>query len=94
MKRLFFVAVALAVTLVSCGTDKGVATTIRGRFVGSGVDTVYLERVSDNLTTPEAIGRVALADNGGFEFEFGIEEGTSPRFYRLAFEGGDRKSVV
>ena len=34
MKRLFFVAVALAVTLVSCGTDKGVATTIRGRFVG------------------------------------------------------------
>ena len=83
-------AVALAVTLVSCGTDKGVATTIRGRFVGSGVDTVYLERVSDNLTTPEAIGRVALADNGGFEFEFGIEEGTSPRFYRLAFEGGRR----
>ena len=90
MKRLFLAAIALAITLVSCSTDSGVPTTIRGRFVGSGVDTVYLERVSDNFTTPEAIDRVALADNGGFEFEFGIAEGTSPRFYRLAFEGGRR----
>lgn len=90
MKRLFLAAIALAITLVSCSTDSGVPTTIRGRFVGSGVDTVYLERVSDNFTTPEAIDRVALADNGGFEFEFGIAEGTSPRFYRLAFDDGRR----
>lgn len=90
MKRLFLAVALLAATLCSCGTDKGVSTTISGRFVGSGVDTVYLERVSDNFTSPETIDRVALADNGGFEFEFGIEEGTSPRFYRLAFAGGRR----
>ncbi|MBO5698063.1 MAG: redoxin domain-containing protein [Alistipes sp.] len=90
MKRLFVAAVAMAVVFASCSSDKGVATTIQGRFVGSGVDTVYLERVSDNFTTPEALDRVALADNGGFKFEFGIEEGTSPRFYRLSFDGGRR----
>ena len=90
MKKLLLAVVAFAATFASCSTDKGVATTISGRFVGSGVDTVYLERVSDNFTSPETIDRVALADNGGFEFEFGIDEGTSPRFYRLAFEGGRR----
>lgn len=90
MKKLLLAVVAFAATFASCSTDKGVATTISGRFVGSGVDTVYLERVSDNFTSPETIDRVALADNGGFEFEFGIVEGTSPRFYRLAFEGGRR----
>ena len=63
MKRLIFAVALLALTLVSCGTDKGVKTTISGRFVGSGADTVYLERVSDNFTTPEDVARVALADN-------------------------------
>ena len=90
MKKLLLAVVALAATFASCSTDKGVATTISGRFVGSGVDTVYLERVSDNFTSPETIARAALADNGGFEFKFGIEEGTSPRFYRLAFDNGRR----
>lgn len=90
MKRLFVAALAMAVIFASCSGDKGATTTIYGRFVGSGVDTVYLERVSDNFTTPEAIDRVALADNGGFKFEFGIEESTSPRFYRLSFDGGRR----
>lgn len=87
MKRLSILLVALATTLLSCSTDKGVATTISGRFVGSGLDTIYLERVGDNFTSPETIGYAALADNGGFSFEFGIDEANSPRFYRIVADG-------
>ena len=31
-----------------------------------------------------------LADNGGFSFEFDVEEGASPRFYKLTFSGATR----
>ena len=90
MKKLLIAALAIAATITSCNLDKGVTTTISGRFVGSGVDSVYLERVSDNFASPETIAKVALADNGGFEFDFRVEEGSSPRFYRLAFPEGKR----
>ena len=71
--------------ITSCTTSNdGVKTTISGRFVGTKADSVFLERVSDNFTTPQRVGAVALADNGAFSFEFGVEE-SSPRFYRLTF---------
>lgn len=62
MKRLFFAVLFAATLLSACGdAGRGVATRISGRFVGSNVDTVYLERVSDNFTMPERIGAQACA---------------------------------
>lgn len=91
MKRLFFAVLFAATLLSACGdAGRGVATRISGRFVGSNVDTVYLERVSDSFTAPERIGAQALADNGAFSFEFGVERELSPRFYKLSFSGNTR----
>ena len=61
--------------MVSCGSEHGEGnTTISGRFVGSNVDSVYLERISDNFAMPERIDGAALQDNGGFAFSLNIEE--------------------
>ena len=85
MKKLLFATLAMVAIITSCTTSNdGVKTTISGRFVGTKADSVVLERVSDNFTTPQRVGAVALADNGAFSFEFGVEE-SSPRFYRLTF---------
>lgn len=85
MKKLLFATLAMVAIITSCTTSNdGVKTTISGRFVGTKADSVFLERVSDNFTTPQRVGAVALADNGAFRFEFGVEE-SSPRFYRLTF---------
>lgn len=85
MKKLLFATLAMVAIITSCTTsNNGVKTTISGRFVGTKADSVFLERVSDNFTTPQRVGAVALADNGAFSFEFGVEE-SSPRFYRLTF---------
>lgn len=85
MKKLLFATLAMVAIITSCTTSNdGVKTTISGRFVGTKADSVFLERVSDNFTTPQRLGAVALADNGAFSFEFGVEE-SSPRFYRLTF---------
>ncbi|MBR3826624.1 MAG: redoxin domain-containing protein [Alistipes sp.] len=90
MKRSLFSIIA-ALTLVACGSDMATEkTTIEGRFVGSNVDSVYLERVSDNFVAPERVASSAIADNGAFSFSFDIEEGTSPRFYKLSFPGDMR----
>lgn len=90
MKRFIFSVIAI-LTLLSCNDDKATrATTIEGRFVGSNVDSVFLERVSDTFVTPERIAATKLADNGAFSFSFDIEEGTSPRFYKLSFPGDMR----
>lgn len=95
MKRLFCAALLAAVLFSACGHGGcGVATHISGRFVGSNVDTVYLERVSDNFTAPERIGAQALADNGAFSFEFSVDENLSPRFYKLSFSGNTRPVTV
>lgn len=91
MKRFLFALVAIASLLTSCGVEKGVkSTTISGRFVGSNIDSVYLERVADNFTTPERVGASALSDNGGFSFALELEEGASPRFYKLTFPNNGR----
>lgn len=86
MKRLLYAIVAMAVVISSCSEEKSVKnTSISGRLVGSNVDTVYLERISDRFDNAESVDAVALADNGAFSFEFNIKEGESPRFYRLTF---------
>lgn len=91
MKRSIFAALLFAATIVACTTtSEGVNTRVSGRFVGSNIDSVYLERVSDNFSSPERIGAATLADNGAFSFEFNIEDGTSPRFYRLTFPANMR----
>lgn len=91
MKKYLLSLVAFVSLLVSCGSEHGEGnTTISGRFVGSNVDSVYLERISDNFAMPERIDGAALQDNGGFAFSLNIEEDSSPRFYRLCFPGNDR----
>lgn len=90
MKRFLFGTIA-ALMLLSCSSDRATHQTIvEGRFVGSNVDSVFLERVSDTFITPERIAATALADNGAFRFAFDIEEGTSPRFYKLSFTDSTR----
>lgn len=90
MKRAIF-AIAMMVGILSCATDtKSVNTTISGRFVGSGVDSIYLERMSDNFSQPESVAVACLEDNGAFRFELAIDEEASPRFYRINTKGGGR----
>ena len=81
----------MMVGILSCATDtKRVNTTISGRFVGSGVDSIYLERMSDNFSKPESVAVACLEDNGAFRFELSIDEESSPRFYRLSTNSGGR----
>ena len=91
MKRLFFALVSVSLLAVSCGVPTGSEnTTIRGRFVGANVDSVFLEQVSDNFARPERVGAVALSDNGGFSFSLAIDPDASPRFYKLTFPNNRR----
>lgn len=91
MKRLFFALVAISLLASSCGVQtNNENTTIRGRFVGANVDSVFLERVSDSFAKPERVGAVALSDNGGFSFSLAIDEDASPRFYKLTFPNNRR----
>ena len=77
MKKIILFLSVIATILSSCSSEpEGKSTTIEGRFVGSNVDSVYLERVSDTFVAPERIAAQALADNGGFKFSFDIEDGT------------------
>lgn len=86
MKRLIFAIAMMAVAMTACTSeDNRPNTTIEGRFVGNEVDSVFLERINDAMLAPERIEAQALADNGAFKFDFSVEEGTSPRFYRLSF---------
>ena len=90
MKRAIF-AIVMMVGILSCATDnKRVNTTISGRFVGSGVDSIYLERMSDNFSEPEPVAVACLEDNGAFRFELAIDESSSPRFYRINTKNGGR----
>lgn len=91
MKRLFYAVLVAALMFAACtNSGRGVTTRISGRFVGSNVDTIYLERVADMSSAPERIAEGVIADNGAFSFEFDIEEGLSPRFYKLSFSGNTR----
>ena len=91
MKRLFFALVAMSLLASSCGVKtSSETTTIRGRFVGANVDSVFLEQVSDSFSRPERVGAAALSDNGGFSFSLAIDADASPRFYKLTFPNNRR----
>lgn len=90
MKRVIFAIVAV-VGMLSCSTNTtNPNTTISGRFVGSGVDSIYLERISDNFDFHERVAAARLEDNGAFSFEIAVEEEQTPRFYRISYDGGSR----
>jgi peroxiredoxin len=91
MKKYLLSIILLGALLTSCGTKQaGISTTISGRFVGSGADSVFLERIADNFVTSETLAGVAIEDNGGFSFDIAIEEQSAPRFYKLTFAEGSR----
>ena len=90
MKKYLIATLSFALLMVSCGGEqRGVNTTISGRFVGNTVDSVYLDKIADGVAAPERIAGVALQDNGGFEFSIAVAE-ESPRFYRLTFSDSTR----
>lgn len=90
MKKYLIAALSFALLMVSCGGEqRGVNTTISGRFVGNTVDSVYLDKIADGVAAPERIAGVALQDNGGFEFSIAVAE-ESPSFYRLTFSDSTR----
>ena len=90
MKKLLFAISAMAIILSSCSQPTETNTSISGRFVGSGTDSVFLERISDKFDKAEQVAAAALADDGSFDFDLTIAEGESPRFYRLAFNKSNR----
>lgn len=90
MKKLLFAISAMAIMLSSCSEEPTTNTTISGRFVGSGVDSIFLERITDKFDKAEKMGAVALQDDGSFSFDLTISEEESPRFYRLAFSDESR----
>jgi peroxiredoxin len=90
MKKLLFAISAMAIMLSSCSEEPTTNTTITGRFVGSGVDSIFLERITDKFDKAEKMGAVALQDDGSFSFDLTIAEEESPRFYRLAFSDESR----
>lgn len=90
MKKLIYAIAVMAILLCSCSKEEVANTSISGRFVGSNVDSVFLERISDKFDKSERIAGVALKDNGAFNFEFNVEEGETPRFYRLTFSDKSR----
>jgi hypothetical protein len=90
MKKLLFAISAMAIILSSCSQPTVTNTSSSGRCVGSGTDSVFLERISDKFDKAEQVAAAALADDGSFDFDLTIAEGESPRFYRLAFNKSNR----
>ena len=66
-----------------------VTTTVSGRFVGSGVNSITLVSITDDFNQSQEIGSHELTANGDFKFEFKIEKGASPRYYCIETEGED-----
>lgn len=90
MKRLIF-AIVMMVGMVSCATDTNkINTTISGRFVGSGVDSIFLERISDTFAEPTRVAAACLEDNGAFSFGLALDEQEPHRFYRISNNKGTR----
>lgn len=93
MKKLI-ISILAATALLACNGEKqGTTTSVFGRFVGSNVDSIFLERVSDDYASTERIASASLADNGAFNFEFTMDD-TTPRFYRLSFTGDSRPIML
>ena len=81
--------------MASCATDTNkINTTISGRFVGSGVDSIFLERISDTFTEPTRVASACLADNGSFSFGLALDEQEPHRFYRISNNKGSEFSFI
>lgn len=91
MKRLFYFAtiIALAVAATSC-SESAVKSVVRGRFVTDRVDSVFLERISDDYDAVTRVGATRLSDDGSFEFKFAMDNATTPSLYRLSFDSNVR----
>lgn len=91
MKRLFYFAtiIALAVAATSC-SESAVKSVVRGRFVTDRVDSIFLERISDDYDAVTRVGATRLSDDGSFEFKFAMDNATTPSLYRLSFDSNVR----
>lgn len=91
MKRLFYFTtiIALAVAATSC-SESAVKSVVRGRFVTDRVDSVFLERISDDYDAVTRVGATRLSDDGSFEFKFAMDNATTPSLYRLSFDSNVR----
>lgn len=91
MKRLFYFAtiITLAVAATSC-SKSAVKSVVRGRFVTDRVDSIFLERISDNYDAVTRVGATRLSDDGSFEFKFAMDNATTPSLYRLSFDSNVR----
>lgn len=91
MKRLFYFAtiIALAVAATSC-SKSAVKSVVRGRFVTDRVDSIFLERISDDYDAVTRVGATKLSDDGSFEFKFAMDNATTPSLYRLSFDSNVR----
>lgn len=65
-----------------------ITTKISGRFVGSGIDAISLERIADDFSYDkhEHIANHKLSANGDFCFEFMMDEESSPRYYCIVID--------
>lgn len=102
MKRYLWALFAIALTITGCREQENkksedkttmATATIEGQFVGSGVENISLERLSDDFTDIKAIDNCKLSANGEFSFEIEIEEGSSSRFYQIT-SGEDSYPIV
>lgn len=91
MKRLFYFAtiIALTVAATSC-SESAVKSVVRGRFVTDRVDSIFLERISDDYDAVTRVGATKLSDDGSFEFKFAMDNATTPSLYRLSFDSNVR----
>lgn len=91
MKRLFYFAtiIALAIAVTSC-SESAVKSVVRGRFVTDRVDSIFLERISDDYDAVTRVGATKLSDDGSFEFKFAMDNATTPSLYRLSFDSNVR----
>lgn len=81
MKKIFFAATLLVMTLASCQSSK---VKISGRFVGSQADMVYVEQAT--ALEQILLDSVKLDDEGRFSLEISDVEKT-PSLYNIVFDG-------
>lgn len=81
MKKIFFAATLLVMTLASCQSSK---VKISGRFVGSQADMVYVEQAT--ALEQIMLDSVKLDDEGRFSLEID-DVAKSPSLYNIVFDG-------
>ncbi|MBR6759962.1 MAG: AhpC/TSA family protein [Alistipes sp.] len=80
MKKIFFVAIAVLMTLASCQSSK---VKISGRFVGSQADVVYLEQAT--ALEQILLDSVKLGEDGRFDLRLDNVSNT-PSLYNIIFD--------